>query len=113
MRLWLLSPRKSHRLPDQGRRTAGGQRLGNSRVINLPGISVTVGEMVAALERVAGSAVAQRIEWSHDPAVDRIVSSWPGAWDTRRAQALGFCGDASFDDIIRAYIADELQALPA
>ena len=114
VRLWLLSPRKVIDCLIRGAELAAGS-LDNSRswVINLPGISVTVGEMVAALERVAGSAVAQRIEWSHDPAVDRIVSSWPGAWDTRRAQALGFCGDASFDDIIRAYMADELQALPA
>jgi nucleoside-diphosphate-sugar epimerase len=112
VRLWLLSPRRVIDCLIKGAELPA-ERLGNSRVINLPGISVTVGEMVAALERVAGSEVAQRIEWSHDPAVDRIVSSWPGAWDTRRAQALGFCGDASFDDIIRAYIADELQAVPA
>lgn len=108
VRLWLLSPRKVIECLIRGAELPAAS-LGNSRVINLPGISVTVGEMVAALERVAGSEAAQRIEWSHEPAVDRIVSSWPGAWDTRRAQALGFCGDASFDDIIHAYIADELQ----
>ena len=63
--------------------------------------------MVAALERVAGTEVAQRVHWERDPALDRIVSSWPGAWDTRRAEALGFRGDADFDSIIRAYIEDE------
>ena len=105
-RVWLLSPRKAidglilgHDLP--------AQALGASRVINLPGVRVTVREMVAALERVAGADVAKRVRWERDPALDRIVSSWPGAWDARRAEALGFQGDADFDSIIRAYIEDE------
>ena len=104
-RVWLLSPRQAieglilgHDLP--------AEALGPSRVINLPGVCVTVREMVAALERVAGPEVARRVRWERDPALDRIVSSWPGAWDTRRAEALGFRGDADFDSIIRAYIED-------
>ncbi|HKA46465.1 MAG TPA: D-erythronate dehydrogenase [Burkholderiales bacterium] len=105
-RVWLLSPRKAieglilgHELP--------AQALGASRSINLPGVCVTVREMVAALERVAGTETAKRVRWVQDPALDRIVSSWPGVWDTRRAEALGFSGDADFDSIIRAYIEDE------
>ena len=105
-RVWLLSPRRAvdglvlgHELDSAA--------LGTSRVINLPGISVTVRDMVAALERVAGAGVAGRVRWERDPALDRIVSSWPGAWEARRAEALGFRGDADFDSIIRAYIEDE------
>jgi len=105
-RVWLLSPRKAidglilgHDLP--------AQALGASRVINLPGVCVTVREMVAALGRVAGAEAAQRVRWERDEATNRIVASWPGAWDTRRAAALGFTGDADFDSIIRAYIEDE------
>lgn len=107
VRLWLLSPRKviaclihGYALP--------ADILGKSRTINLPGISVTVAEMVAALERVAGKEVAARIEWKHDPAIDRIISSWPGAWDASRALDLGFAGDGSFDEVVRAYIEDDL-----
>ena len=51
--------------------------------------------MVAALERVAGKDVAARIGWERDPAIERIVGSWPGAWDSARARALGFTGDTS------------------
>jgi nucleoside-diphosphate-sugar epimerase len=105
-RVWLLSPRRAieglilgHELP--------AQALGASRTVNLPGVCVTAREMLAALERVAGAAAAQRVRWEHDAATDRIVASWPGAWDTRRAEALGFKGDADFDSIIRAYIEDE------
>lgn len=110
-RLWLLSPRRAidglvagHDLP--------ASALGTSRAINLPGLSVRVDEMVAALERVAGPAVAARVRWQPDPTVARIVTSWPGAWDTTRAQALGLKGDGSFEAIVRAYIEDDLRAPP-
>jgi nucleoside-diphosphate-sugar epimerase len=105
-RIWLLSPRRAieglilgHDLP--------ASAFGSSRAVNLPGVCVSAREMVAALERVAGAQAAQRIRWERDPAIERIVASWPGAWDTRRAEALGFKGDADFDGIIRAYMEDE------
>jgi D-erythronate 2-dehydrogenase len=69
---------------------------------------VTVAEMIAALGRVAGPAVAARVRFERDPLVERIVSSWPGAWDTARALRLGFGGDADFDAVVRAYLEDEL-----
>ena len=83
--------------------------LGARRAVNLSGISVSAREMVAALERVAGKDVAARIGWERDPAIERIVGSWPRAWDSARARVLGFTGDADFDSIVRAYIEDELQ----
>ena len=110
VRLWLLSPRRVIACLIHGC-ALSADILGQSRIINLPGISVTVGEMVAALERVVGRRGVERIEWRHDPVIDRIVSSWPGAWDTRRASALGFMGDSDFDDIIRAYIEDDLPSI--
>jgi hypothetical protein len=64
--------------------------------------------MAAALERVAGAAVAKRIHWERDPVIERIVGSWPGAWGASRAVRLGFRGDADFESIIRAYIEDDL-----
>ena len=106
-RLWLLSPRKAveslilgHELPSAA--------LGPVRSVNLPGLSVTVAGMVAALERVAGREAAQRIRWERDPLVERIVSSWPGAWDTSRARRLGFSGDADFESVVRAHVEDDL-----
>lgn len=108
-RLWLLSPRKAidslikgHELP--------AVALGESRIVNLPGISVSVADMVKALERVGGPEAAGRIRWAHDPVVERIVGSWPGAWDTARARSLGLDADADMDSIVRAYIEDDLDA---
>src|SRR3546814_12263537 len=73
------------------------------RSISLPGLSVTVRAMVAALERVAGADVARRIEWNEDDAIKRIVNSWPGDFEAQQAKELGFGSDADFDSIIQAY----------
>jgi D-erythronate 2-dehydrogenase len=104
--MWLLSPRKAIQALRHGH-DLDGAALGATRSISMPGLSITVREMVAALERVAGLAVARRIRWQLDPALDRIVASWPGDFATARAEALGFERDASFDDIVRAYISDD------
>ena len=64
--------------------------------------------MARALREVAGDTVADRIHWEPDARVERIVGSWPGRWDTSRAEWLGLSGDGSFADIIRAYIDDDL-----
>ena len=74
--------------------------------MNAPGLSVTVAEMIASLERIAGPHVAERVRLARDPRVERIVASWPGAWDSTRARSLGLPGDDSFDAIVRRYIED-------
>ncbi|XP_073952057.1 D-erythronate dehydrogenase-like [Choristoneura fumiferana] len=78
------------------------------RVLALPGLTVSAGEMVAALERVAGAAVAARVRWAPEPALAAMVATFPARLDARRALALGFEQDASFDDLIREYIRDDL-----
>ena len=105
--MYVLSPRRvveaflrAMRLPESA--------WGTNRTLPLPGISVMVGEMADALARVAGPEVAARIRWEPDPAIQRIVAGWPVNASARRARAMGFTADASFDDIVRAHIADEL-----
>ena len=107
LRLWLLSPRRAIVALIAGHELSA-EKLGNSRTINLPGLSVSVADMVAALEKVAGRDVAARIRFAPDPAVERIVQSWPGAWDVTRARSLGLEGDADFESVIRSHIEDEL-----
>ena len=60
-------------------------------------------------ERVAGADVVNRIEWKADPRIERIVSTWPGALDSRRALTLGFPRDENFDAVIRQYVRDEMS----
>jgi nucleoside-diphosphate-sugar epimerase len=78
--------------------------LGLRRALNVPGISVTAREMVAALERVAGRDVSSRVTWVHDARIDRMMNGWPGALDDTRARALGFPADENFDAMIRQYM---------
>ena len=82
--------------------------IGSHRIVNAPGISLTAGEMVASLERVAGSEVARRVRWERDARIARIVATWPGALDTERGPGRsGFRGDESFDAVIRRYMDEE------
>lgn len=105
-RLWLLSPRRAIDALIAGCELDGAA-LGNRRVVNLPGISVSVNEMIDALREVAGDEAVARIRWEADPRVEKIVGSWPGSWDTARAEALGLTGERSFVDVIRSYLDDE------
>jgi nucleoside-diphosphate-sugar epimerase len=79
-----------------------------TRSVNVPGLSVSVEEMVAALRRVSGDAVADRVKWQRDPAIERIVSTWPARFAPKLGHALGMRADADFDGIVRAYIADDM-----
>jgi hypothetical protein len=75
----------------------------------VPGISVTVGGMVDALRRVAGDAAAARVRFAPDPAIQRIVQTWPRDFDPAYGRSLGMRADADFDAIVRQYIDDELR----
>ena len=83
-------------------------RIGARVNLTMPGVCCTVGEEIAALARVAGGDVAKRIRREQDDTVARIVAGWPQNFDARRATALGFRVEMSFDEIIRAHIEDEL-----
>jgi nucleoside-diphosphate-sugar epimerase len=87
-----------------------GARLGFNRTVLLPSISVTIGEMADALRRAGGDAVASRIVWQPDPFIQAIVDGWPGAMRAERAESLGLRADASMDEIIAAFIEDDLPA---
>jgi nucleoside-diphosphate-sugar epimerase len=84
------------------------EKLGPRVSLTMPGVCCTVAEQIAALRRIAGDKVAARIRREPDPLVARIVAGWPSRFDPRRALALGFQAEASFDEIIRVHIADEL-----
>lgn len=80
--------------------------LGDDRMINLPGITVSVGEMIASLEKVAGKEVSRLISYKPDEFLQRIVLTWPPHFDTARANELGFVRDSSVDEIIGNYVGE-------
>jgi UDP-glucose 4-epimerase len=83
-------------------------QLGSRRNLTMPGYSATVGEQIAALTRVAGPNAAALIRRERDPKIEAIVAGWPRDFDAKRALGLGFRAETSFDEIIRAHVADEL-----
>ena len=84
------------------------EKIGSRVNLTMPGVGCTVAEQIAALRRIAGDKVAARIRRQPDPLVVRMVAGWPQRFEPRRALALGFRAEASFDEIIRVHIEDEL-----
>jgi D-erythronate 2-dehydrogenase len=111
--VWVCSPRQAvdwflHAM------TMDTGPLGLDRGINPPGLSVTVGEMLAGLERAAGPATRALVRPAPDPAVAAIVGGWPGAFTAERARGrLGFSVQPGIDAIIAAFLEDDLAATKA
>jgi nucleoside-diphosphate-sugar epimerase len=84
------------------------EQLGPRINLAMPGVCCTVAEQIDALKRIAGPKVAGRIRREPDELIMRIVAGWSERIDARRAPALGFKAETSFDDIVRAHIEDEL-----
>ena len=108
--IWLLSPRRvvdafihAHELASAA--------WGVNRVVNLPGITVTVREAADALRRIAGEATAARVRYKSDARIETIVRTWPVRFRTPRALAMGFAADPDIDTVIRDYVRDEGIAL--
>jgi nucleoside-diphosphate-sugar epimerase len=88
--------------------TIDGAELGARRNLTMPSVSVTVAEQIDSLRRIAGEGVVARIRREPDATIATIVAGWPRRFETKRAEALGFRAETSFDDIIRIHIEDEL-----
>jgi nucleoside-diphosphate-sugar epimerase len=82
-------------------------QLGSHRTLSMPGLSATVGEMIASLEKVAGTECVKLIQRELDPSIQRIVDGWAQRLDASRAQALGFRAETSFQEIIETHVEDE------
>ncbi len=87
------------------------ERWGSRTAMNLPGLSVRVADMLAALERHAGARVAARVRVEIDNTISTIVGGWPWRFDTARARGLGLSGPAAMDDLIAEYVADYPHAV--
>ena len=107
VRHWFASPRAAVGFLLHAAKLDTAQ-LGARRSLTMPGVSATVGEEIEALRRVAGDEAVRRIREEPDPTIVRIVEGWPRNFDAKRALALGFRADASFDEIIRIHMEDEL-----
>ena len=109
VRHWFASPRAAVRFILHAAELDTGS-LGQLRTITMPGLSATVGEQIEALRRVAGEDAIRLIRREPNETIANIIAGWPQGFDAARAEALGFVGETSFDEIIRVHIEDELQS---
>ena len=105
-KIWLLSPAKvlaalvhAYELPSSA--------WGVNRVVNLPGNTAVVGEMIDTLRKIAGDKVADLIEIKPDPRIEALVLSWPARFRNERALRMGFSADKDVESILRGYIEDQ------
>ncbi|MCX7229053.1 MAG: NAD-dependent epimerase/dehydratase family protein [Burkholderiales bacterium] len=108
--MWVASPRTVVGMLLRALELAP-QDWGWHRSLNLPGLTVSMHEELAALRAVAGDAVAARVKPELDENVMRLVRTWAARFDTARASAMGFTADADFASIVRAYVEDNPQAV--
>ena len=109
-----VDERVSHPVSSPARTVAGliavyeasHDAMGGRLALNLPALNVTVREMLAALEAVAGPAVRARVRFERDARIAGIVANWPKGASGERAARLGLAPEAGFADIVKQYIAD-------
>jgi nucleoside-diphosphate-sugar epimerase len=87
-----------------------GSAFGTWRSVMLPGCTVTVSQMLNALERKGGPDVRSRVRYQPDARIEAIVGSWPARFDSTRATALGFDGDGDIDAIVGLFLEDDCVA---
>ena len=114
-----VAPETEVALSSPGRTIEGLLRVGQCSdaewgprtAINMPALVATVGDMAAALKRVAGAEAAALIDWTPDDHIRRIVRSWPGRVESPRARGLGLLPDPDFDTVIREYARENPAAV--
>ncbi len=104
----VLSPRKTvdafvrlHNLPHEA--------FGPGRTLLLNGTNVTAKELEQAVGRHAGNRKVGKVTWQHDPAIQRICDGWPQGINSKRSRDLGFEMDKDLDEVVRHFIADDID----
>ena len=83
--------------------------FGPGRTLLLNGTNVTAKELEQAVGRHAGNRKVGKVTWTHDPAIQRICDGWPQGIDSKRSRDLGFEMDKDLDEVVRHFIADDLD----
>lgn len=105
LEIWICSPRtviknliKAKDIPKE--------KFPGSRIVNIPGITVTIREMLDALKAVGGDEALSLVEEKRDEATEKIVLSWPTRLDISRAKELGFAEDGPLEQTLQEYVKD-------
>jgi nucleoside-diphosphate-sugar epimerase len=107
IRHWFASPRAAVEFLCRAAEIDGNALQGR-RCLTMPGVSATVADEIEALRRAVGDDAVRLIRREPDERIMQIVRTWPGRFSAKRAHALGFRAEASFDEIVDVYVEDEL-----
>ncbi|MCC7046548.1 MAG: SDR family oxidoreductase [Alphaproteobacteria bacterium] len=106
--MYVLSPRRmvesflhAHDLP--------AERFGFSRALFLPGLTIPVTAMLEGLKKAGGQGAVDKVKFVPDANIRRIVAGWPMRFNPARAKSLGFKADDNFDQIVQAFVEDDLR----
>jgi nucleoside-diphosphate-sugar epimerase len=104
--IWLTSPRTlAYNLMHA--MNVPAEQFGHFRTVLLPGYTATSGEILGALEKIAGKDTRALVTEKRDETIQRIVLSWPAKYNTSRAKSLGFSEDVGLEQTIRDFIEAE------
>ncbi len=104
-RSWLCSPKTLAENLVRALTVDLGRLARHQRVVNMPGIGVSVQEMMDALAKVAGVEKLKLLREETDVELERILRSWGTEFDNSLAFSLGFKEDVSFEQAVRDYVA--------
>jgi nucleoside-diphosphate-sugar epimerase len=108
--VWILSPRAVVQNFIHAAALTNTE-IGHRRIINLPGNTIQLKDMVKALDDISGSHASRYIDWTPDAFIQSIVLTWPPFFKTDWADHLGFVKDESIREIIQGFIEDELKTI--
>lgn len=91
--------------------TTGTEAWGPRTALNLPALSTTVGDIAAALGRVAGPTALHLLDWRPDERIAAIVGAWPSRFDAARARGMGLLPDESVDALVAQYVTEHRAAI--
>ncbi|KAF1734605.1 uncharacterized protein CRV24_006147 [Beauveria bassiana] len=74
------------------------------RAVYMPGIFVTVGDMVRAVGAVCGEEKLALLKVERDVEAERLLKSWPQTSDFGDAKRLGLVFDSDCEQILQEYV---------
>jgi D-erythronate 2-dehydrogenase len=107
IRHWFASPRSAVGFFLHAA-TLDHRALHGQTALNMPGLSATVADQIAALHAYAGADTVALIDRVPDARIAAIVETWAQAYDAKRATALGFTAETDFAQILQVYIDDDM-----
>lgn len=106
LKLWVSSTRTVIRNLVKAKDVPSAAFGDGTRIINLPGITVTIEQMLQALADVGGEKASRLVQEKPDANVEKIVGSWPAEFDVSKARKLGFHDDVPLSQAVRDYVED-------